>query len=262
MVFSLEPRKEVLEVMKMHRSRGFTLIELLVVMAILSILMALLLPAIQSAKEKARSNVCLQHMRQIAFAINIFANEHEDCLPHAGRMGRNPSVDDGGYVYGGNYVGFPQNADACQRIRIEDGVIWEYVYPGKERFKKMPDEWYTNPQKNVYLCTSACPAGKARGFSYAMNCYLESFQGTDTWTGELGVRLTQIKNTSRTIMLVDETGESCNDGHFMPHSNFDVLTSDHNGGGNLTFCDFHAAWMRKDELVKYLEKADYFYWWR
>ncbi len=245
----------------MKRCGGFTLIELLVVMAILSILMALLLPAIQSAKDKAKGNVCLRHMRQIALAINLFANEHDGHLPHAGRMGRDPHSQDGGYVYGGNYVSFPQNADACQRIRVEDGVIWNYIYPGKERFKKMPDEWYRNAQKNVFLCPSAVPPGIARGFSYALNCFLEEVHGAG-WEGGLGVSLTQIKNTSNTIMLVDEDGYSCNDGHFMPTSNFDVLTGIHTGGGNLTFCDFHAAWMRKDELDKYLNSPQYFHWWR
>jgi prepilin-type N-terminal cleavage/methylation domain-containing protein/prepilin-type processing-associated H-X9-DG protein len=249
-------------VMKMRKHSGFTLIELLVVMAILSILMALLLPAMQSAKEKARGNVCLQHMRQLAVAFSMFANDNDGHLPHAGRMGRDPYTQDGGYVYGGNVISFPQDAASCQRIRIEDGVIWTYVYPGKERFREMPDEWYQNGSKNVYLCPSAVPPGKARGFSYAMNCYLESLQGSDTWTGGLGIGLTQIKNASKTIMLVDEDGYSCNDGHFMPHSSYDILTGIHSGGGNLTFCDFHAEWMRKDELDKYLNSPQYFHWWR
>jgi prepilin-type N-terminal cleavage/methylation domain-containing protein/prepilin-type processing-associated H-X9-DG protein len=244
----------------MRRASGFTLIELLVVMAILSILAALLLPAIQIAKEKARGNVCLRHMRQISFAINMYANDYDDRLPHTGRMGRSPQTDEGGYVYGGNYVSFPQNPEACQRIRVEDGVIWTYIDPGKERFRKMPDEWYRNSQKNIYLCPSASPPGKARGFSYPMNCRLEENEAGG-YVGQ-GVKLSMIKNPSDTIMLVDEDGSTLNDGHFMPHSNFDVLTPNHTGGGNLTFCDFHAEWMQKKELDKYLNRPDYFYWWR
>ncbi len=246
----------------MHKSRGFTLIELLVVMAILSILMALLLPAIQSAKEKAKGNVCLRHMGQIALAMSMFANENDGQLPHTGRMGRDPLSQDGGYVYGGNVTSFPQNPDACQRIRIEDGVIWNYVYPDKPRFKKMPDEWYRNAQKNVYLCSSAVPPGVARGFSYAMNCFLECDRNGVEFSPYRGVRLTQIKNSTKTIMLVDESGYSCNDGHFMPQSNYDIGTDIHTGGGNLTFCDFHASWMRKEQLDKYLRNLDSFHWWR
>jgi len=244
----------------MNKRGGFTLIELIVVMAIIAILMALLLPALKSAKEKAKSNLCLTHMRQIAVAINVYANEYEGHLPHTGRMGRTPQQNEGGYVYGGNYVSFPQNPESCQRIRIEDGVIWPYVYPGKERFKKMPDEWYRDASKNIYLCSSAVPPGVARGFSYPLNCFLEEAEGGG-YVGE-GVNISRIKNTSNTIMLVDESGYSCNDGHFMPQSNFDVGTEIHGGGGNLAFCDFHASWIDKKQLDKYLRSLDFFHWWR
>ena len=246
----------------MNKSKGFTLIELLVVMAILSILMALLLPAIQTAKEKAKGNLCLTHMRQIALAINIFANENEGQLPHTGRMGRNPGAHEGGYVYGGNYVSFPQDENAVTRIMIEDGVIWTYVYPGKERFREMDDEWYRDATKNVYLCPSASPPGVARGFSYALNCFLECNENGVEYSPYRGVGLTQIKNHAKTVMLVDEDGYTCNDGHFMPQSNVDIITPNHMGGGNLTFCDFHASWMKREELEKYVRNLDNFHWWR
>ena len=57
-----------------QKKRGFTLVELLVVIAIIGILVALLLPAIQAAREAARRNSCLNNIKQISIAIHNFAD--------------------------------------------------------------------------------------------------------------------------------------------------------------------------------------------
>lgn len=57
-----------------QQKRGFTLVELLVVIAIIGILVALLLPAIQAAREAARRNSCLNNIKQISIAIHNFAD--------------------------------------------------------------------------------------------------------------------------------------------------------------------------------------------
>jgi len=61
--------------------RGFTLVELLVVIAIIGILVALLLPAIQSAREAARRSQCQNHMKQICLATLNFENTRKYLPP-------------------------------------------------------------------------------------------------------------------------------------------------------------------------------------
>ncbi len=65
------------------RKRGFTLVELLVVIAIIGILVALLLPAIQAAREAARRTQCKNHLKQLALGCLLHVDAHK-ALPSGG----------------------------------------------------------------------------------------------------------------------------------------------------------------------------------
>jgi len=60
---------------------GFTLLEILVVIAIISILAAMLMPALQKAREKARQGVCMSNLKQIYLATMMYASDNDGYLP-------------------------------------------------------------------------------------------------------------------------------------------------------------------------------------
>src|SRR5436309_7204196 len=68
----------------MKKNQGFTLIELLVVIAIIGILMALLLPALQAAREAARRTQCTNNIKQMGLGAHLFADAHAGGLPTSG----------------------------------------------------------------------------------------------------------------------------------------------------------------------------------
>jgi prepilin-type N-terminal cleavage/methylation domain-containing protein/prepilin-type processing-associated H-X9-DG protein len=64
-----------------HSRRGFTLIELLVVMSLIALLVALLLPALQSARASGQNVVCKTNLRQVYIGFNYFLNDNNNWCP-------------------------------------------------------------------------------------------------------------------------------------------------------------------------------------
>ena len=93
--------------MKGHLFKGFTLIELLVVISIISILAAILLPALARAREAANRASCANNLRQLGFAFLMYAGESGGALP-AGAANR-PWGEAGLPIGTDIFGGYPRN---------------------------------------------------------------------------------------------------------------------------------------------------------
>lgn len=150
---------------KPSERRAFTLVELLVVIAIIGVLVSLLLPAVQAAREAARRMQCSNNLKQFGLALHNYADVHKAFPPRRGGTagGGNTARFDGNYdrksafIFLLPFIEQTALADQIQAGNVTD-TNGNVIHPGG------PAAWYNNnawlpwrAQLSVVLCPSDKP---------------------------------------------------------------------------------------------------------
>ena len=172
--------------------RGFTLIELLVVIAIISILAAILLPALSRARQKAVSVQCVNNLRQLYLAVTMYAGENNGHYVPAA-----PDIYDG---FGGRirWHGVRERPDPSSTFDPLAGPLAEYLPDA--RVKECPA--FTEFRKAGEV-SNAFETGTG-GYGYNM-AYLGSMMYASSWPDAV-TRTTidsRVADPGKTIMFAD-----------------------------------------------------------
>ncbi len=210
-------------ILRRRSTKFFTLIELLVVIAIIAILASMLLPSLHKARQRAKTALCINNLKQLGLVVTLYLDDHEDWCP--------PYNDGNGSSASAKWYG-------KMRPYLENvaGVNADWT------------DWATTDEayfENVKLAGCFhCPSEKGpKSFTldYGLNAYLgRSFNGT-YWWDDPGLKsffkIAKIPKPSEVFLFGDDT-----DYGFAEPVN--ILQYRHNFGVNFIYIDGHADWYR------------------
>jgi prepilin-type N-terminal cleavage/methylation domain-containing protein/prepilin-type processing-associated H-X9-DG protein len=226
-------------IMKVHfkaqdikAKKGFTLIELLVVVAIIAVLISLLLPALQTAREEAKKVVCLTNLRQLGVVFRYYADAHNDYIAS------NAAQPNSGCRWYDLLAEFRDAQVRSQNRNIficpsQDATVWDKDYAGNN----------TTPITNYAQSDTVLSALR----------YWRWRAGGPN-AGEWGqvFRFGEIDASDRKVLLADSTTWAIESNLYLFYriTYYQAETSSrHNQGTNALYMDGHAAGMKWSSFI-------------